>query len=136
MEVYWNKGTLIKGPCTTYKIRVQQAKISKIRVLFFAKSGHFTSIFKKVQGRPPLLPPPPHPPHPLTSCAPGIQQRYNAKMDTTFMNSKNSITSAPHRLLLNVIDKINYKKIIYKQYLNYLMDHVLNQLFQIILNIY
>ena len=28
-------------------------------------------------------------------------------MDTTFMNSKNSKTSDPHRLLLNLADKIN-----------------------------
>ena len=26
---------------------------SKIKALFFAKSGHFSSIFKKGQGRPP-----------------------------------------------------------------------------------
>ena len=32
-------------------------------------------------------------------------------MDTTSMNSKNSKTSDPHRLLLNLTDKINLKKI-------------------------
>ena len=31
-------------------------------------------------------------------------------MDTTFMNSKNSGTSDPRRLLLNVTDKINLKR--------------------------
>ena len=31
-------------------------------------------------------------------------------MDTIFMNSKNSKTSNPHRLLLNHTDKINLKK--------------------------
>ena len=31
-------------------------------------------------------------------------------MDTIFMNSENSKTSAPHRLLLNLLDKINLKK--------------------------
>ena len=31
-------------------------------------------------------------------------------MDTIFMNSKNSKTSDPHRLLLNLIDKINLKR--------------------------
>ena len=31
-------------------------------------------------------------------------------MDTMFMNSKNSRTSDPHRLLLNLTDKINLKK--------------------------
>ena len=30
-------------------------------------------------------------------------------MDTLFMNSKNSKTSDPHRLLLNLEDKINFK---------------------------
>ena len=30
-------------------------------------------------------------------------------MDTVFMNSKNSKTSNPHRLLLNLSDKINLK---------------------------
>ena len=30
-------------------------------------------------------------------------------MDTTFMNSRNSRTSDPHRLLLNLPDKINLK---------------------------
>ena len=33
-------------------------------------------------------------------------------MDTVFMNSKNSKTSDPHRLLLNLTDKINLKKVI------------------------
>ena len=30
-------------------------------------------------------------------------------MDTTFMNSGNSKTSDPHRILLNLLDKINLK---------------------------
>ena len=32
-------------------------------------------------------------------------------MDTMFMNSENSKTSDPHRLLLNLSDKINLKKV-------------------------
>ena len=31
-------------------------------------------------------------------------------MDTIFMNSKNSKTSQPHRLLLNLAGKINLKR--------------------------
>ena len=31
-------------------------------------------------------------------------------MDTIFMNSENSKTSNPHRLLLNLLDKINLKR--------------------------
>ena len=31
-------------------------------------------------------------------------------MNTIFMNSKNSKASDPHRLLLNLIDKINLKR--------------------------
>ena len=31
-------------------------------------------------------------------------------MDTIFMNSENSKTSEPHRLLLNLGDKINLKR--------------------------
>ena len=31
-------------------------------------------------------------------------------MDTMFMNSKNSGTSDPHRLLLNLTEKINLKR--------------------------
>ena len=31
-------------------------------------------------------------------------------MDTIFMNSENSKTSEPHRLLLNLADKINLKR--------------------------
>ena len=31
-------------------------------------------------------------------------------MDTIFMNSKNSKTSDPHRLLLNISEKINLKR--------------------------
>ena len=30
-------------------------------------------------------------------------------MDTTFMNSRNSETSNPHRLLLNLLDKTDLK---------------------------
>ena len=82
------------------------------------------------------------------------------------MNSENSGTSDPHRLLLNLSDKINLKrsdklpyqilaftihekkkkksyKIINFKYqlrhgvnsLNYLMDHILYQIFKIIFNI-
>ena len=32
------------------------------------------------------------------------------RMDTIFMNSENSKTSDPHRLLLNLTDKINLKR--------------------------
>ena len=32
-------------------------------------------------------------------------------MDTIFMNSKNSKTSDPHRLVLNLSDKIYFKKV-------------------------
>ena len=88
-------------------------------------------------------------------------------MDTIFINSGNSKTSHPHRLLLDILDKINLKrsdkfvalsnfsiyytlknkknhtKIINIQYqlrhgmksLNDLMDHILYQIFKIILNI-
>ena len=86
-------------------------------------------------------------------------------MDTMFMNSKNSRTSDPHRLLLNLTDKINLKKndnyvalsnlsiyytwknnhtkIVNLKYqlrhgmrnLNYLMDHILYLVLKIILNI-
>ena len=31
-------------------------------------------------------------------------------MDTIFLNSKNSETSDPHRLLLNLADRMNLKK--------------------------
>ena len=83
------------------------------------------------------------------------------------MNSENSKTSDPHRLLLNLSDKINLKRIekyvalsslsiyyiwknikghtkiinsIYQlrhgmKSLNYLMDHILYQIFKITLNI-
>ena len=34
----------------------------------------------------------------------------HTKMETIFMNFKNSKTSDPHRLLLNLIDKINLKR--------------------------
>ena len=86
-------------------------------------------------------------------------------MDTIFMNSENSKTSEPHRLLLNLSDKINlqgsdknvassnlsiyytwknikesYKKKNYKLQreminLNYLMDYILCQMFKIFLSI-
>ena len=88
-------------------------------------------------------------------------------MDTIFINSGNSKTSDPHRLLLNIADKINLKrsnkylalsnldfyytwknikshtKIINLKYqlqhgiksLNYLINHILYQLFKIILSI-
>ena len=88
-------------------------------------------------------------------------------MNTVFVNCKNSKTSDPHRLLLNLTEKINLKrsdkyvalsnlsiyytwKNIKKSYknkmfkisafqngmrrLNYLMDHVLYQIFRINLN--
>ena len=80
------------------------------------------------------------------------------------MNSENGKTSDPHRLLLNLLDKINLKKVInmllyqilaftiqgkiqkdntslkYQlrhgmKILNYLIDHILSQIFKIILNI-
>ena len=88
-------------------------------------------------------------------------------MDTTFMSSKNSKTSDPRRLLLNLTDKINLKrsdemllyqtlaftkhgkilkshtKIIKLKYqfqygmkiLNFLMDQILYQIFNITLTI-
>ena len=81
-------------------------------------------------------------------------------MDTVLMNSENSKTSNPYRLLLNLSDKINlkrsdkyialsnlktiqsYKKINLKyqhwhgmKSFNYLMDHSLYQIFKITLNI-
>ena len=34
----------------------------------------------------------------------------NTKMSTMFMNSENSKTSDPHRLLLNLTDKIELRK--------------------------
>ena len=36
-------------------------------------------------------------------------KRLSNTMDTIFMNSENSKTSDPHRLLLNLSDKINLK---------------------------
>ena len=77
-------------------------------------------------------------------------------MNTKFMDSKNSKTSDPHRQLLNLADKIDLKR--NEKYialsnpsvptvnlkdqlqhgmknLNYLMDHILYQIFKIILNI-
>ena len=87
-------------------------------------------------------------------------------MDTIFINSENSKTSEPHRLLLNLSDKTNLKrsdkyvalsnlsiyytwkyikkghtKIVNLRYqfrhsinsLNYLMDHILYQIFKTIL---
>ena len=35
---------------------------------------------------------------------------YSNRMDTIFMNPKNGKTSDPHRLLLNLTDRINLKK--------------------------
>ena len=35
---------------------------------------------------------------------------YNRKMNTIFMNSKNTKTSDPHRLLFNLRDKIDLKR--------------------------
>ena len=82
-------------------------------------------------------------------------------MNTMLMNSENSNTSDPQRLLVNLTDKINIGrkdkyialsnlsicytyKIINLKYqlqhgmknLNYLMDQILCQIFEIILNIY
>ena len=88
------------------------------------------------------------------------------RLDSIFMNSENSKISDPHRILLNLKDKINLKrsdkyvaltnlsnfytwkniKNLYKsnklkyqlqhgmQSLNYLMDHILYQIFRITLN--
>ena len=88
------------------------------------------------------------------------------RLDTIFMNSENSKISDPHRMLLNLTDKINLKrsdkyvaltnlsnfytwkniKKLYKsnklkyqlqhgmQSLNYLMDHIMYQIFRINLN--
>ena len=36
--------------------------------------------------------------------------KFRKTMDTKFMNSENSKTSDPHRLLLNLSDKINLKR--------------------------
>ena len=90
------------------------------------------------------------------------------KKNATFINTANSKTSDPHRLLLNLTDKIDLRKkdkyitlsnlsIYYtcrnikKSYrdnkfkisvqyrmkkLNYLMNHILYQIFKIVLNIY
>ena len=76
----------------------------------------------------------------------------NTKMNTIFMNSENSKTSDLHRLLLNLTDKIVLRRKgkhialtkINLEYqlqhgmktLNYLIDHILYQIFQIILNIH
>ena len=89
-------------------------------------------------------------------------------MDTIFMNSKNSKTCDPHRLLLNLVNKINlrgkdkyialsnlsiygtwkniksFRRTINLKFqlqremknLNDLMDHIVYQIFKIILNIY
>ena len=89
-------------------------------------------------------------------------------MDTIFMNSKNSKTCNPHRLLLNLVNEINlrgkdkyialsnlsiygtwkniksFRRTINLKFqlqremknLNYLMDHIVYQIFKIILNIY
>ena len=35
---------------------------------------------------------------------------YNIEVNTTFMNSKNSKTFGPYRLLLNLTDKIDLKR--------------------------
>ena len=94
---------------------------------------------------------------------------YNTKMNTIFMNSKKSKTSDPHRLLLNLTNKINLRrkdkyidlsnlnicytwKNIKKSHIrtinskyqlqhgmenfNYRIDHILYQIFKIILNLY
>ena len=85
-------------------------------------------------------------------------------MNTIFMNFENSKTSDPHRLLLNLTDKTNLEKVrnmlLYQilahpihgkihqrtinlkyqlqhrmKNLNYLMDHILYQMFKIILSV-
>ena len=79
-------------------------------------------------------------------------------MNTIFMNFENSKTSDPHRLLLNLTDKTNleiltilahpihgkiHQRTINLKYqlqhrmknLNYLMDHILYQMFKIILSV-
>ena len=93
---------------------------------------------------------------------------YDTKINFIFMNSKNSETSDPHRLLLNFTDKTdkrrqiniflyqilaffihgkifkNHIRILNSKHdlqhgmknLDYLMDHILYQMFKIILNIY
>ena len=45
------------------------------------------------------------------------QSEYN-RMDTVFMNPKNSETSDPHRLLLNLTDKTNLKRNFKRSYKN------------------
>ena len=65
------------------------------------------------------------------------------KMHTILMNSKSNRTSDPHRLLLNLKDKIKLKKTRNLKYqpqngmksFNYLMNHNLYRIFKIILNI-
>ena len=88
-------------------------------------------------------------------------------MDTIFMNFRNSNASDSHKLLLNLTDKIEFRRKDILRYqiliftahrkkqksniraidlkyqlqhgvknLNYLMDHILYQMFKIILNIY
>ena len=54
------------------------------------------------------------------------------------MNSKNSKTSDTHRLLLNLRGKINLNKVstpTWNEELNYLMNHILYEIFKIILDI-
>ena len=43
-------------------------------------------------------------------------------MDTILMNSKNSETSGPHRLIVNLTDKMNFKR---KEVINLLLYQIL-----------
>ena len=58
-------------------------------------------------------------------------------MDTLTMNSKTSKTSDPHRLLLNLSEKIHLKYQLRRGIKNfsYLTDHFLYHIIKIILNI-
>ena len=56
-------------------------------------------------------------------------------MDAVFMNSKNSKTSDPHRLLLNLTQFKNQPQHRISKNLKYLMDHILHQMLKIILSI-
>ena len=43
-------------------------------------------------------------------------------MDTILMNSKNSETSGPHKLIVNLTDKMNFKR---KEVINMLLYQIL-----------
>ena len=65
-------------------------------------------------------------------------------MNTIFMNSENSETSAPHRLLVTLTDKTDLRRadkyivlsIHGMKNLNYLMHQILYQILKIIWNVY